>query len=158
MSESPRQQGTDRGATPPTVVGERVTFRKTVSESDVYLFAGISGDFNQNHVDEETMSKTGYGHRIVHGALLLAFVSSASTRFIEQTGRPAVAYGYDRVRFIKPVYFGDTIEVSYQATLVRPGEPKVAAEARITNQHAELVAIATNLIFFMSDDPSETEF
>jgi 3-hydroxybutyryl-CoA dehydratase len=155
MSEPPLKS--DRAVFPPCVVGDQVIFRKTISESDVYLFAGISGDFNRNHVDEEAMSKSEYGRRIVHGALLLAFVSSASTRFIEQSGMPAVAYGYDRVRFIKPVYFGDTVEVAYQVVEAHPGEPKVVTAARITNQHAELVAIATNLIFYTADESSETD-
>lgn len=136
----------------PCKVGDAITFQKTVSESDVYLFAGISGDFNRNHVNEAMMAKTRYGSRIAHGALLLAFVSAASTRFIESTGAPAVAYGYDRVRFVLPVYFGDTVKVSYEVVRAEPGDPKVTAKASLTNQHDQVVAVATNLIYFVSDE------
>ena len=63
-------------------VGEQVTFSKTVGESDVYLFAGITGDLNGLHVNEHYMSQTSYGHRIAHGALLVGFMSTTSTMMI----------------------------------------------------------------------------
>ena len=61
-------------------IGKTVTVSKTVGETDVYLFAGISGDFAPNHVDEEFMKRTKYGRRIAHGALLVAYMSQASTK------------------------------------------------------------------------------
>ena len=63
-------------------VGEQVTFSKTVGESDVYLFAGITGDLNGLHVNEQFMSGTAYGQRIAHGALLVGFMSTTSTMMI----------------------------------------------------------------------------
>ena len=66
------------------IVGLRASFRKTVSESDVYLFAGITGDFSPNHVDEEFMRGTQYGRRIAHGALLVGYMSRASTMIVEK--------------------------------------------------------------------------
>jgi len=56
---------------------------KTVSESDVYLFAGITGDLSPNHTDEAYMRKTRYGRRIAHGALAVGFMSNASTKILE---------------------------------------------------------------------------
>src|SRR6266545_1973211 len=64
-------------------IGRRVSFSKTVSESDVYLFAGITGDLSPNHVDEEYMRTTRYGRRIAHGALAVGLMSNASTRVLE---------------------------------------------------------------------------
>jgi acyl dehydratase len=61
-------------------VGRKVTVSKTVSETDLYLFAGITGDFSPNHVDEAHMRKTPYGRRIAHGALAVGFMSQASTK------------------------------------------------------------------------------
>src|SRR5262245_60488018 len=92
-------------------VGQSVAFRKTVSESEVYLFAGITGDFAPNHVDEQFMRGTQYGRRIAHGALLVGYMSRASTMIVERiTGERAsvfpVSLGYDRVRFLKPVFIG----------------------------------------------------
>ena len=60
-------------------VGDTFTFTKTVSESDVYLFAGITGDFHPNHVNEAYMKNSVYGTRIVHGALGIGFISATSS-------------------------------------------------------------------------------
>ena len=88
------------------VVGDSVTFTKTVGETDVYLFAGITGDFAPNHVDREYMARTRYGERIAHGVLVLGYASTASSRMLERSGEHAVSYGYDRVRFCGPVFLG----------------------------------------------------
>src|SRR2546421_2102460 len=93
--------------------GDSVTFAKTVGESDVYLFAGISGDFSVNHVNEQYMAQTKYGRRIAHGALLIGYMSTCSTMMIEKSGGASaqvtpVSLGYDRIRFLAPVYIGDT--------------------------------------------------
>ena len=68
-------------------IGNIMTFSKTVGESDVYLFAGVSGDLSPNHCNEEYMAKTRYGKRIAHGALLVAYMSACSTRSIETDGQ-----------------------------------------------------------------------
>ena len=60
-------------------LGISATFSKTVGESDVYMFAGITGDFAPNHVNEQFMQETQYGHRIAHGALMVGYMSTAST-------------------------------------------------------------------------------
>jgi hypothetical protein len=81
-------------------LGTTVTFAKTISESDVYLYAGITGDIGPNHTNAEYMSGTRFGQRVAHGALTLGLMSTCSTRLIEMLGdTPTVNYGYDRVRF-----------------------------------------------------------
>ena len=67
------------------VVGQENEFRKTVSESDVYLFAGITGDLSESHVDQQAMQGTEFGERIAHGMLVLSFMSTGSTWLIELT-------------------------------------------------------------------------
>jgi len=99
-------------------VGEQVTFSKTVGESDVYLFAGITGDLNGLHVNEQFMSGTAYGRRIAHGALLVGFMSTTSTMMIARCDdkggdETPVSLGYDRIRFTAPVYINDTVSVTY---------------------------------------------
>jgi len=64
--------------------GDSVSFAKTVGETDIYLFAGITGDFAVNHVNEQYMAKSKYGRRIAHGALLIGFASTCSTLMIEK--------------------------------------------------------------------------
>ncbi len=127
-------------------VGLRTRFTKTVSESDVYLFAGITGDLDPNHVDEEYCRKTSLGHRVAHGALILGYTSAASTRILQDFDRPMVSVGYDRVRFLKPVYFGDTLTVDYEITGVERERERTTAKIEVKNQRDELVAVATHIM------------
>ncbi|HXT06513.1 MAG TPA: MaoC/PaaZ C-terminal domain-containing protein [Roseiarcus sp.] len=131
-------------------LGDTVKFSKTVGESDVYGFAGITGDFSQNHVDEEFMSHSMYKHRIAHGALMIGYMSTASTRMIEESlakgiDSTPVSLGYDRVRFLKPVFLGDTITVTYTIAEVDEERRRTRAEVKVTNQHKELVAVGEHI-------------
>lgn len=127
-------------------VGLRTRVSKTVSESDVYLFAGITGDFDPNHTDEEYCRKTSFGHRIAHGALILGYTSAASTNILAAFERPMVSVGYDRVRFLKPVYFGDTITVDYEITELVAEKERVLSKIEVTNQRGDLVMVATHVM------------
>jgi 3-hydroxybutyryl-CoA dehydratase len=128
------------------LIDQETFFRKTVSESDVYLFAGITGDLSENHVDRQAMQGTEYRERIAHGMLVMSFMSTGSTRLIERTGGLAVSYGYDRVRFVAPVYFGDTITVHYRVTSVDTERSRSFADVRVTNQRSEVVAVAQHTL------------
>jgi 3-hydroxybutyryl-CoA dehydratase len=139
-------------------VGDEVEFSKTVGETDVYLFAGITGDFSPNHVNEHLMSRSKYKRRVAHGALLVGFMSTASTRLIETYGgsargkATAVSLGYDRVRFIAPVFIGDTITVRYRITRVEPERDRSYGAVVVTNQHDSQVAIAENILKWVPID------
>ena len=127
-------------------VGLHTRFSKTVSESDVYLFAGITGDLDPNHVDEEYCRKTSLGHRVAHGALIVGYTSAASTRILQDFERPMVSVGYDRIRFLKPVYLGDTITIDYEITAIERERERTLAKIEIKNQRDELVAVATHIM------------
>jgi len=132
-------------------IGDQVQFAKTVSESDVYLFAGVTGDFSGNHVNEEFMRSSVYGRRIAHGALLVGFMSTTSTMMIERSLRRGidstpVSLGYDRVRFLKPVFLGDTITVRYEIREIDAHSRRTRAVVEIHNQHGEIVAVAEHLL------------
>lgn len=127
-------------------VGRKVTFRKTVTDADVYLFAGISGDFHPNHVDEEYMRGTRYGRRVAHGALLVAFMSAASTKMILDLPGTIVSYGYDQIRFPRPVFIGDTVTVTYEIVKQDPPAGKTFSRVTCTNQRGEVVAAATHIL------------
>jgi 3-hydroxybutyryl-CoA dehydratase len=139
-------------------VGQEVRFSKTISESDVYLFAGITGDLSSNHVNHEVMSKSKYKQRVVHGALLVGFMSTTSTRMIETYGKPpgsnatAVSLGYDRVRFLSGVYFGDTITVCYRINQIEPERGRSRAQVTVTNQHGAEVAVAEHILKWVPND------
>lgn len=126
-------------------VGKTVTFSKTVSESDVYLFAGITGDFDPIHVDEVYARATEFGGRIAHGALILGYMSTASTLIHRGFGRPLVSLGYDRIRIIKPVMIGDTITVTYKVASVDIDKSRTIADVTVTNQRGETVVVANHI-------------
>ena len=131
-------------------VGDRSTFAKTVGETDVYLFAGITGDLSPNHVNKSYMERSSYGRLQAHGALLVGYMSTASTLAIAHAREGAhetpVSLGYDRIRFLAPVYFGDTITVEYTIAAVDEERRRSTADIRITNQDGTLVAVATHIL------------
>ncbi len=133
----------------PLRVGDTTSFSKTVGESDVYLFAGITGDFSPNHVNEEIMKGTTYGRRVAHGVLSLGFASTTSTLMIERTGMTAVSYGYDRVRFMGPVLVGDTITATYTIAEIDEETLKTYADIEVVNQRGELCTVARHILKFI---------
>lgn len=127
-------------------VGASATFTKTVSESDVYLYAGITGDFSPNHVDEVYMRGGTYRRRIAHGTLSVGFMSAASARLY--LGR-TVSLGYDRIRFVAPVFFGDTITTTYTISRIDPEQRRAHADVTCVNQDGAVVAAAINVRAFV---------
>jgi 3-hydroxybutyryl-CoA dehydratase len=134
----------------PLAPGDRTRFRKTVTETDVYLFAGITGDFSPDHVDATSPFAKTRG-RIAHRALIIGLMSTASLLIHERHDVPNVSYGYDRVRFVKPVYFGDTIQVDYVVKKIDAQRDKAFADVTCTNQHGEVVALAQHIVKFLPD-------
>ena len=137
-------------------VGDAVTFAKTVGESDVYLFAGITGDFSGNHVNEAFMATTRYGRRIAHGALLVGYMSSASTLIIDKCqglsdAETPVSLGYDRIRFLAPVLIGDTVTVSYRVKAVDPERRRSTGAIEVVNQLGDTVAVAEHIMKWVAN-------
>ncbi|MHA1266424.1 MAG: MaoC family dehydratase [Candidatus Helarchaeota archaeon] len=87
-------------------VGDKAVFTKTITEADDYLFAGITGDFNPMHVDEEYAKKTQFGGRICHGALSVGLISAVLGMKLPG---PGCIYGGQTVRFTLPIHHGDTV-------------------------------------------------
>ena len=132
-------------------VGDRVTFAKTVAETDVYLFAGITGDFSVNHVNEQYMAHSKYGRRIAHGALIVGYMSTCSTSMIDKCqgatrDETPVSLGYDRVRFLGPVFIGDTVTLTYTIAEVDPQKRQSLADISVVNQKGELVTVARHIL------------
>lgn len=87
-------------------VGDKASFTKTVSETDVYLFAGITGDLNPAHTNEEAMKGTKFGGRIAHGMLSAGFISAVLG--MKMPG-PGTIYLGQTLKFLAPVHIGDTV-------------------------------------------------
>ena len=126
-------------------VGDSARFTKTVGEYDVYSFAGITGDFSPNHTNKAYMEKSSYGRLQAHGALMVGYMSTASTLVIAHTREGAdetpVSLGYDRIRFLAPVYFGDTITVDYRISAIDEKARRSTGAIEIKNQDGVLVAV-----------------
>ena len=130
-------------------VGDSVSFTKTVSETDVYMFAGITGDFSPNHVNKAYMERSRYGRLMAHGALLVGFMSTASTMAIahcRDADETPVSLGYDRIRFLKPVFLGDTVTVDYAIAAIEPDRRRAIGDVKVTNQDGTLVAVAQHIL------------
>ncbi len=136
--------------------GDSVSFAKTVGETDIYLFAGITGDFAVNHVNEQYMAGSKYGRRIAHGALLIGFASTCSSLMIEKCHGTAgdetpVSLGYDKVRFLAPVYIGDTMNLTYTIVEVDPVKRRSIGDIKVHNQKGELVGVAQHILAWVKD-------
>ena len=132
-----------------------VSCTKLVSERDVLGFAAITGDFSPNHVDEEFMRKSIYGGRIAHGALLVGYMSHASTLIVDKCGvvnetHFPVSLGYDRVRFLLGVRIGDEVVITYIITSVDEAKLRCVGNVEMKNQHGELVAVATHVLAWVA--------
>jgi len=127
-------------------IGTSLVYTKTVSETDVYMFAGITVDFSPNHVDAEYMRQGRYGERIAHGVLMVGFMSAASARM--RIGR-TVSLGYDKLRFVAAVKFGDTITTEYTITEIDYTKRRLYNQVTCTNQRGEVVAAAIHLRSFV---------
>lgn len=133
-----------------TPVAERpgaVVFAKTISESDVYGFAGITGDFYPVHVDAQYAATQPVGERVAHGVLLMGLMSTTAARWMLKESIDGLSYGYDKVRFIRPVRFGDTVTVSYAKDTESDDGSRVYATVHAHNQHGELVGVARHIVW-----------
>ena len=120
-------------------VGLQEQFTKTVSETDAVLFAGITGDFYPLHLDEAFAKTTRFKTRIVHGALLVGFISTVMARINDHLPPPGgVSTRYD-IRFVGPVLFGDTITTTLTVREKRTERNELIMEALCTNQKGQVV-------------------
>lgn len=130
-------------------IGDNVSFSKTVSESDVYQFAGITGDLSPNHVNKAYMEKSSFGKLIAHGALMIGFMSTTSTLIlanVRDADETPVSLGYDRIRFLKPVFLGDTITTTYEVVSINQEQRRSEADIRQVNQHGDLTAVGRHIL------------
>jgi acyl dehydratase len=123
-------------------VGQRFqTVSRTITESDVVTFAGLSGDFNQLHTDEEFAKNTPYGRRIAHGLLGMAIASGLTMRSGVLEGTALAFREINTWKFSNPIFLGDTIHVELEVketkSLPRLGGGSVLIELTVKNQRNE---------------------
>lgn len=132
----------------PFEVGASKKWAKTVGECDIYTFGGVTGDLCRNHVNEQYMKTTPFGKRIAQGMLVLSLSCVPSTAVAEESPMPCVSYGYDKVRFLKPVFIGDTLNITYTVDVVDNEGGKMYSKIEIQNQDGELCLVATHILKF----------
>ena len=121
-------------------VGDSASTAKTISESDVYLFAGITGDHNPAHVNEHAASQTPFGGRIVHGILSAGLISAVLAMKLPG---PGTIYLGQELKFTKPVRFGDTVTATCTVTDLNLEKNIVKLDTTCTNQKGEVVIKGT---------------
>jgi 3-hydroxybutyryl-CoA dehydratase len=112
-------------------MGQTAEFTKTVTETDVVLYAGITGDFNPMHVDEVAASKTRFGSRIAHGMLSAGFISAGIGMRLPG---PGAVYMGQTLRFTKPVRIGDTVTARLEVIELIPEKKRLKLSTQCTNQ------------------------
>jgi len=132
-------------------VGDEVVQERLVTAAAIDAFADVSGDHSPNHVDDGSMSKSAYGSRIAHGALLIAYMSACSTEIVERvpgvrSTETPVSLGYDRIRFLKPVHVGDNIRLRYIVKQIDMARRRALSDIIIVNQRGETVCIGEHVL------------
>lgn len=112
-------------------IGEKAEFTKTVSESDIYLYAGITGDFNPAHINEAYARKTFFKTRIAHGMLSAGFISTVIGTKLPGTGS---IYISQNLRFLAPVRIGDTITAGVEIIEIIAKKKRVRLKTTCINQ------------------------
>lgn len=117
-------------------VGDSAEFAKTVSETDIYLYAGITGDFNPAHINEAYAQKTFFKTRIAHGMLTAGFISAI---LANQLPGPGTIYMKQELKFLAPVRMGDTITAKVEVVEVITEKNRVRLKTTCTNQEGTQV-------------------
>jgi acyl dehydratase len=141
-------------------IGEkRRTVGRTITESDIVLHAGQTGDFFPHHMDAAWCATQPFGERIAHGTLILSVAVGMTAGDINPV---AMSYGYDRIRFVAPVFIGDTITVEAEIAGKRD-HPKRSEHGLVdetvtaTNQRGETVLVLTHVYLVERRQPRAEE-
>lgn len=123
-------------------VGQSAQFSKTITETDVYNFAGICGDFNPLHINKIAAEASPFGRRIVHGALISAMISTVLGMYLPGNG---TIYLSQEVYFQKPVYIEDTVTAKVTIQELRENG-NALMETCVYNQQGERVILGTAFV------------
>jgi acyl dehydratase len=130
------------------VGAQRTTSGRTITEADLVIHAGHTGDYFPHHVDAEFARETPFGQRIAHGTMTFAIGIGLTAGQINPV---AFTYGYDRLRFPKPVFIGDTIHTRVtikekQPDAKRPDSGRVIEACEVVNQRGEVVLYCEHIL------------
>jgi acyl dehydratase len=125
----------------------RQTKGRTITETDIVIHAGQSGDFFPHHMDEEWCKSQPFKKRIAHGTLIFTVAIGLTADFVNEV---SMTYGYERLRFIKPVFINDTIKVTVTIKELKdhkkPEYGLVTELVECFNQQNELVMLCEHIL------------
>lgn len=137
-----------------TVNDVRRTKGRTITETDIVIHAGQSGDFFPHHMDEEWCKTQPFKKRIAHGTLIFTVAIGLTADLVNEV---SMTYGYERLRFTRPVFINDTIKVTVTikqtADHKKPGYGLVTELVECVNQHNELVMVCEHLLLVQKKNP-----
>jgi len=126
---------------------KRITLGRTITETDFVVHAGHTGDFFPHHLDAEWCKTQSFGQRIAHGTMVFSIGIGLTASEINPE---AFSKGYDRLRFIKPVFIGDTLHsevtISEKSEAKNPDYGTVIEHVEVINQHGETVLVADHIL------------
>jgi len=131
----------------------RTTLGRTITETDIVMHAGQTGDFFPHHMDAEWCATQPFKQRIAHGTLIFSVSVGMTANIINEV---AMTYGYERLRFIKPVFIGDTIRVKVsikdKKDHKKPGMGLITELVETYNQHNELVMCCEHILLAQKEN------
>ena len=130
-------------------VGDSASVSKTITEDDIGRFAALTGDSNPVHLDEAFAGKTRFGRRIAHGMLAASLISRAIG--MELPGRGAIYLGQN-LKFMAPVYPGDTITARVTVSGIREDKPILTLQTVCSNQASQTVIEGEAIVMLMKPE------
>lgn len=125
----------------------RSTLGRTITEADIVIHAGQTGDFYPHHMDAEWCKTQEFGQRVAHGTLIFSVAVGMTAGAVNPV---AFSYGYDKLRFIRPVFISDTITCKVTIAEIRdykrPEQGIVVEHLDVVNQRGETVLVADHLL------------
>jgi 3-hydroxybutyryl-CoA dehydratase len=117
-------------------IGDRASFEKTISETDIYLFAGITGDLNPAHIDQLEAEKGMFKGRIAHGILVSGLISTVLGMYLPG---PGTIYLGQELKFLAPVRIGDTIRAEAEVIEKIDEKNRIKLRTQCINQEGKVV-------------------
>ena len=127
-------------------IGDKFSTDRLVTDELIRKFADVSGDYNPIHLDEEAAKNTRFGKRIAHGMLSGAFISAVLGYELSER---RIVYLSQSLRFVAPVFIGDTITATGSVTKIREDKPIVTLETICTNQNGEKVVTGEAVVMVL---------
>ena len=135
-------------------IGETASFTKTITETDIYLYCGISGDFNPLHVDQLYANKAIFKGRVAHGLLVASLISHVLGMKLPG---PGTIYITQTIKYYKPAYINDTITAMVEVLDKIPSKHHIILRTYCLNQNNECIIDGEAKVLFDPEVPEGNE-